>query len=124
MIWLYQFPYRMYIMYFPGPLLTVVIYRSGSYPTVTSHSGEWSLNPSRHSLDWTPPIVSAEDRSGNLEFTVGGDDAGAFFPVQVTFVGQGSVAGIIPATVSKVDNGEELSFSVDSLVNTDSYVVV
>lgn len=55
---------------------------------------------------------------------MGGDDAGAFFPVQVTFVGQGSVAGIIPATVSKVDNGEELSFSVDSLVNTDSYVVV
>ena len=114
----------MYIVSLSGPSLTVVLYRSGSYPTVTAHSGEWSLNPSRHSLDWSAPLVSAEERSGNLEFTVGGDDAGAFFPVQVTFVGQGSVAGVIPATVSRVDSGEELVFSVDSLVNTDNYVVI
>ena len=114
----------MCILYLQVLSLTVVLCRPGSYPTVTSHSGEWSLNPSRHSLDWTAPLVSGEERSGNLEFTVGGDDAGAFFPVQVTFVGQGSVAGIIPATVSKVGSGEELIFSVDSLVSTDNYVVV
>lgn len=98
--------------------------RPGSYPTVSSHSGEWSLNPSSHSLDWAITVVTSEDRTGSLEFTVGGDDAGAFFPVKISFIGEGSVAGITPAAVSRVDDGEEANFSVDSIVNTDSYVVV
>jgi len=98
---------------------------SGSYPTVSSHSGDWSLNPSSHSLDWTIPLISPqEDRSGSLEFTVGGDDAGAFFPVKVAFIGQGSMAGVAAANVTRLDNGEEAVFSVDSVVTADSYVVV
>ena len=70
---------------------------AGSYPTVgSSPTGEWALNTTTHSLDWTVPIVSAQDdsRSANLEFTVGGDDASAFYPVLVSFIGVGSVAGI------------------------------
>jgi len=96
----------------------------GSYPTVSSHSGEWALNPSSHSLDWSIAHITSENRSGSLEFAVGGDDPGAFFPVKVSFVGQGSVAGITAANVTRVDNGEEAVFSADSIVTTDSYVVV
>jgi len=96
----------------------------GSYPTVSSHSGEWALNPSSHSLDWNIGLITPEARTGSLEFTVGGDDAGAFFPVKVSFVGQGSMAGITAANVTRVDNGEEAVFSADSVVTTDSYVVV
>jgi hypothetical protein len=96
---------------------------SGSYPTVSSHSGDWSLNPSSHSLDWTIPLITPQDRSGSLEFTVGGDDAGAFFPVKVSFVGQGSMAGVVAANVTRLDNGEEAVFSADSVVTTDSYLV-
>jgi len=96
---------------------------SGSYPTVSSHSGEWALNPSSHSLDWSIAHITPDDRSGSLEFTVGGDDAGAFFPVKVSFVGQGSMAGITAAKVTRVDNGEEPVFSTDSVVTTDSYIV-
>jgi coatomer subunit delta len=98
--------------------------RPGSYPTVSSHSGEWALNPSSHSLDWSIPTISPDDRSGSLEFTVGGDDTSAFFPVKVSFVGQGSVAGITAANVTRMDNGEEAVFSADSIVTTDTYVVV
>ncbi|KZP27715.1 hypothetical protein FIBSPDRAFT_780635 [Athelia psychrophila] len=97
---------------------------SGSYPTVASHTGEWSLNPSSHSLDWSTALITPESRSGSLEFTVGGVDAGAFFPVKVSFVGQGSIAGVSPLTVNAVDGGEEESFSKDELVTTDSYIVV
>jgi coatomer subunit delta len=59
-----------------------------------------------------------------LEFTVGGDDASAFFPIKVSFVGQGSLAGITAANVKRVDNEEEEVFSADAIVTTDSYVVV
>ncbi|PCH34288.1 hypothetical protein WOLCODRAFT_87391 [Wolfiporia cocos MD-104 SS10] len=98
--------------------------RDGSYPTVSLHSGEWALNPSSHSLDWSIPLINAEERSGSLEFAVGGDDPGAFFPVKVAFVSEGSIAGVHLASVSRVDGGEEVVFSEDASVHVESYTVV
>lgn len=71
-------------------------------------------------------MVTALDdtRSGSLIFTVGGDDAGAFFPVEVTFNGQGSLAGVGVSTVSKIGGGEDPAFSVDAVVTTEEYLVV
>jgi len=97
---------------------------AGSYPTVASHSGEWQLNPSSHSLDWSVPLVNAEERSGSMEFSVGGDDIGAFFPVKVAFVGQGNTVGVRVASVNLVDSGEEAIFSEDATVTIDDYLVV
>ena len=67
--------------------------------------------------------VDAQARSGTLEFSVGGDDVGAFFPVRVAFVAQGSIAGVRLASVARVD-GEEVPFSEDASVVVDSYTVV
>ncbi|KAL6304022.1 hypothetical protein BKA93DRAFT_316525 [Sparassis latifolia] len=96
----------------------------GSYPTVTSHAGDWALDPNSHSLNWMVPHVNADERSGSLEFTVGGDDPGAFFPVRVHFVGEGSVAGVHLAAVARVDNGEDVVYSEDATVTVDNYTVV
>jgi len=96
----------------------------GSYPTVSSHTGDWALNPSSHSLDWTIPLINAEERSGSLEFAVGGDDPGAFFPVKVNFISEGSVAGVRLASVTRADNGEEVVFSEDATVHVEKYAVV
>jgi len=97
---------------------------AGSYPTVSSHSSEWQLNPSSHSLDWLTPLVTPEERSGSLEFSIGGDDVSMFFPVQVRFIGQGSIAGARVASISRVDTGDEVVFSEDATVVTQSYTVV
>ncbi|KAJ3484515.1 hypothetical protein NLI96_g5592 [Meripilus lineatus] len=98
---------------------------AGSYPTVSSHTGDWALNPSIHALDWTVGRVDSDERSGTLEFSVGGDDPGAFFPVKVSFVGQGSMAGIHLTSVTKVESGEDVVFSEDASVNIDGqYSVV
>ncbi|KAJ3517399.1 hypothetical protein NLJ89_g531 [Agrocybe chaxingu] len=99
----------------------------GSYPTVTSHSGEWSLDPSSHSLAWSIPKISAEDeetKSGSLMFNVGGVDVAAFFPVDVSFIAQGSLAGIQVESIERVDGGEAPEWSVDSFLTTDEYLVV
>ncbi|KAJ7504357.1 hypothetical protein B0H11DRAFT_1981863, partial [Mycena galericulata] len=99
---------------------------AGSYPTVSSHTGEWSLEPNSHSLAWSTPLVSADSestRTGSLMFTVAGDDPETFFPVRVAFVGQGSLAGVGVASVKLLD-GEEPAFSVDSVVTADGYFVV
>jgi len=97
---------------------------TGSYPTVASHTGEWAVNPSTHSIDWTVGRVHADERSGTLEFTVGGDDSGAFFPVKVSFVGHGSMAGVHISSVTRVDTGDEVVFSEDASVTVDNYSVV
>ena len=91
---------------------------------MSSHTVDWALNPSSHSLDWTISRIDVEERSGTLEFSVGGDDAGAFFPVKVSFVGQGSVAGVRLASVTRLDNGEEVVYSEDASVVVDGYSVV
>jgi hypothetical protein len=75
-------------------------------------------------VDWSIPQISAEDRTGSLEFTVGGDDVGMFFPVAVSFVGQGSVAGIKVASAAKVDGSGDVTFSMESLVTAEEYHVV
>jgi len=106
--------------------LTKTFCSDGSYPTVTSHSGEWSLDPSSHSLAWSIPVISADDdsKTGSLIFNVGGVDVGAFFPVEVTFIGQGSLAGISVASVATIEDGDDTEFSVDAFVSTDEYLVV
>ncbi|KAJ7281503.1 hypothetical protein C8J57DRAFT_1123330 [Mycena rebaudengoi] len=98
---------------------------AGSYPTVSSNTGEWSLEPNSHSLAWTTPLVSADSdtRSGSLMFTVGGDDPETFFPVRVSFIGTGSFAGVGVASM-KLAEGDDAVFSVDSVVTADSYSVV
>ena len=96
----------------------------GSYPTVTSHTGEWALNPSVHALDWNIPIINADDRSGSMEFSVGGDAPGAFFPVKVSFIGEGSIAGVHLASVIKVETGEDVVYSEDATLQIENYTVV
>ena len=97
---------------------------AGSYPEVSSHSGEHTINPNTHSLDWSIPMVTPEERSGSMEFSINGDDVGVFFPVKVSFVGQGSIVGIRAATVSLAENNETVTFSEDATVSVDSYLVV
>lgn len=108
---------------------------TGSYPTVSTHppSSAWSLNPTNHTLDWSIPRISNDDddaaestHSGTLEFSVNGNDLGAFFPVQVSFVAQGSITDIDVARVERVGEGAggEVGFSCEKIVSTDSYQVV
>jgi len=73
-------------------------------------------------LDWAIALVNADDRSGSLEFSVGGDDAGTFFPVKVSFAAQGSLAGVSVASVELVDGGA-VTFSQEAIVSVENYMV-
>lgn len=105
------------------PSAEILSDRSGSYPTVSSHTGDWALNSSEHTLDWSVPLVDADNTSGSLEFSVSGDDDSAFFPVRATFIGAGSMAGISVASIAQVDGGADVLFSQDATVTADDYIV-
>ncbi|KAF8633574.1 hypothetical protein AX15_001371 [Amanita polypyramis BW_CC] len=99
---------------------------NGSFPSVSSNTGDWSLETSSHSLAWSIPVVSPSDdsRLGSLVFTVNGDDPALFFPVKVSFTGQGSLAGVNIASATTVSGGESPAFSVDAYVTAENYQVV
>jgi hypothetical protein len=63
--------------------------------------------------------------SGSLEFTISraGDDAGVFFPVQVSFNAVGSLAGMTVASVQEVGSGADVTFSTQSLLGVEDFVV-
>ncbi|KAH6911084.1 hypothetical protein BKA70DRAFT_1269421 [Coprinopsis sp. MPI-PUGE-AT-0042] len=91
----------------------------GSYPSVSSHSGDWALDADSHSLAWKIPVVSSDDddtKSGSLIFTCNG--------CRSCFVGQGSLAGIAVSDLQKIGEGEAPAYSVDALVSTEEYLVI
>jgi coatomer subunit delta len=105
--------------------LTISIPLPGGFPSVTSHTGTYSVDPSSSALVWSIPLVSSsENRSGSLEFTVDGDDASAFFPVKVDFAAEGSLVGVKIANVYKPDSEDEAVFSQEAICTTDEYLVV
>jgi hypothetical protein len=81
------------------------------------------LNPSNHSLDWSIATIESSESSGTLEFTVGGDDPAALFPVKVAFVGEGSLSGLSVGSISLVDGGDVI-FSQEAVLTVDDYAVV
>lgn len=57
-------------------------------------------------------------------FNVGGVDVGTFFPVDVSFIGQGSLAGVAVASIDRTSGGDAPDYSVDAFVTADEYLVV
>ncbi|KAJ1302410.1 hypothetical protein OPQ81_002728 [Rhizoctonia solani] len=98
---------------------------SGAYPTVSSHTGSWSINPNTHSLDWTTDSVSSQsETTGSLEFSVGGDDAEAFFPVKVDFKSEKSLIGVEVTDVERVGGDSSVIFSKEVRVGVEQYSIV
>jgi hypothetical protein len=68
---------------------------NGAYPTVTNHSGDWSVNPDNNSLVWTIDTIDAtENKTGMLEFHSEADDPSQYFPLAVNFVSAESLCEV------------------------------
>ena len=103
---------------------------STAYPTsVTAAPGtSYTLDDASHSLNWLiqsiHPEENEESKNGVLEFSVPGDDVGAFFPVTVDFVAQRGLCGVQVSKVSSVDGGSDLAYTQEVLLNTEEFAVV
>ena len=102
----------------------------GAYPdSVQAADGTtWSLDDSSHALNWLIPDIEAsneESKNGVLEFNVPGDDVNAFFPVAVDFASQSGLCGVKVESVTAAGaGGEEVPFSSDTLLSTESFAIV
>ena len=55
---------------------------------------------------------------------MGGDDVGAFFPVKVGFIAEGSLVDVAIDSVTRVDGSDDAVFSQEASVEVDEYLVV
>jgi hypothetical protein len=96
---------------------------SGETPSVTSHTGEWSVDHDTNSLQWSVGTVSAAESTGALEFSVNTADVEDLYPVQASFVAATSLAGVLASTVTLSESGADVGFSQDAVVSTKEYQV-
>ena len=103
---------------------------SGAYPTsVTAAAGtSYTLDDATHSLNWVIPSIDPEEnedsKNGVLEFSIPGEDVGAFFPVAVDFVAQRGLCAVEVTAVSAADGGADTPYSQETLLNTEDFAVV
>ncbi|GAC98547.1 hypothetical protein PHSY_006141 [Pseudozyma hubeiensis SY62] len=111
-----------------GELRSVIIaipLPSGSVPSVECPDGSWSVNDETNNLEWTLESISSANKSGSLEFSVteGADNVDVFFPVVVDFVCEKTLCNVTVADVVLADTGALTTFSQQSVLSADNYVI-
>ncbi|KAJ2852545.1 coatomer subunit delta [Coemansia brasiliensis] len=90
-------------------------------PTISDIDGtyNWTFNK----LEWQIPAIDVSNRSGSLDFSVPGDDPGAFFPVMVSFTCKQTLFDIEVTNVTTADD-EEVEFSQSVALIPDQYAII
>ena len=90
---------------------------------VSAVDGDYRFNKAQGALEWQLPVIDSGSKTGSLEFSCGGDDAGQFFPVNVSFNTSTSLCDIEISEITLVDGGA-LKFDSTISVVTEEYSIV
>ena len=92
-------------------------------PIVGDCDGEYNYDSRKNMLVWSLPVIDASNKSGSLEFSIGGhpDD---FFPVNVNFVSKKSYCDLQISEVRLLDGEQPVKYSSEVMVYTDKYEIV
>ncbi|KAJ2374466.1 coatomer subunit delta, partial [Coemansia sp. RSA 2607] len=96
----------------------------GEQPTVSDVEGGYEVNRARGTLDWQIPTIDSTNTTGSLDFSIRGDDAGAFFPVAVSFVCKKPYYDIEVISASTSRDQMPIDFSQQTLLIPDEYAVI
>lgn len=104
-------------------IIIAIPYPGSQPPTITDIEGHYEIDRARKLLHWQIPLIDQSNKSGVLEFSVEGDDAGAFFPVRVSFRSASSFCGVGVREVKSVE-GVVMPFGQEVVLGTEEYTVV
>eukprot|EP00092_Neocalanus_flemingeri_P025714 GFUD01027878.1.p1 GENE.GFUD01027878.1~~GFUD01027878.1.p1 ORF type:complete len:517 (-),score=156.20 GFUD01027878.1:531-2081(-) len=92
-------------------------------PNISECEGEYTIDTRRQQLLWQHTIIDQNNKSGAMEFSVGGnpDD---FFPVTVSFTSSKSYSGIKVLECSEVDGGNPVKYSSNTQFFAEKYEIV
>lgn len=92
-------------------------------PVIDEIDGQYKHDPNTGMLCWHHDVIDASHGSGSLEFSIGGDDADSFFPVQVMFKSQSFLCPIEVTGVTSTTTGASIPNSIVKSVGLDTYVI-
>ncbi|TPX58281.1 hypothetical protein PhCBS80983_g03224 [Powellomyces hirtus] len=98
-------------------------YAGNAPPTVGDVEGQYEIDRARKFIQWQLPIIDQSNKSGVLEFSAQGDDAGAFYPIRVSFTSKKTYCNIGVQDITGVDGSATL-FSQETVLLTEDYSVV
>ncbi|ETS62637.1 hypothetical protein PaG_03281 [Moesziomyces aphidis] len=111
-----------------GELRSVIIaipLPEGSVPSVECPEGSWAVNEDTNNLEWSLDSISSSNKSGSLEFSVtsGAENVDVFFPVVVDFVCEKTLSSVSVADVVLADTSAATTFSQQSVLSAETYVI-
>lgn len=92
-------------------------------PVIDEIDGQYKHDPNTGMLCWHHDVIDSSNSSGSLEFSIGGDDADAFFPVQVMFKSQSFLCPIEVTEVSSTATGAAIPNNIEKSVGLDTYAI-
>eukprot|EP00096_Caligus_rogercresseyi_P002137 TRINITY_DN1402_c0_g1_i1.p1 TRINITY_DN1402_c0_g1~~TRINITY_DN1402_c0_g1_i1.p1 ORF type:complete len:547 (+),score=176.22 TRINITY_DN1402_c0_g1_i1:62-1642(+) len=103
-------------------VISIPIPHGAGSPVVAECAGDYTYER-RGVLLWQLPLIDESNKSGMMEFSVGGqpDD---FFPVSVSFYSKKLFSGIQVSDIFFLEDGGSVKHSKESLLITDKYQVV
>ncbi|CAI5724008.1 unnamed protein product [Peronospora effusa] len=105
--------------------VNIVIPLGGSdAPSVANVDGQYQHNSAEGSLLWHQDQITPANNSGTLEFSIGGNNIDAFFPISVSFFSRSVYSDVQVETVEKIEDGSPIVFGFEKLLSTDSYEIV
>lgn len=103
-------------------IITIPIPHGVGAPVVAECDGDYTFEK-RGFLLWQLPVIDASNKTGSMEFNVGGspDD---FFPVNVSFYSKKLFSGISISDVLFVDGESSVKHSSETIMLTEKYEIV
>jgi len=92
-------------------------------PVIDEIDGQYKHDANTGMLCWHHDLIDSSNSSGSLEFSIGGSDADAFFPVQVMFKSQSFLCPIEITGVSSATTGATIPNNTTKVVGLDTYII-
>ncbi|XP_077985489.1 coatomer subunit delta-like [Glandiceps talaboti] len=92
-------------------------------PVIGEIDGNYHHDNRHAILEWTLPVIDASNKTGSLEFSIGGHP-NDFFPVTVNFLSRKSYCDLEVTDVKLVDDSAPVKYSTDVAFLVDKYEIV
>ncbi|XP_012675660.2 archain 1b [Clupea harengus] len=92
-------------------------------PVIGDVEGEYRHDSRRNILEWSLPVIDADNRTGSMEFSIAGQ-ASDFFPISVSFVSTNNYCDIQVVKVTPVNGDGQVRFSTETSFVTDKYEIL
>jgi len=104
-------------------VITIPIPHGVGAPNVSECDGDYTHDSRRGVLVWQHPLVDRDNKSGSMEFSVGGspDD---FFPVKMSFQSSKSYSGIEVLECVDYDSEDAVKYASDTSFIAEKYEIV